>query len=361
MVHRLSLRQARRVAVAAQLLEAQRPADVVEVVEQLTVVKIDPVAAIAPSEHLTLFSRIGPAYEPEQLRRAMEDDRMLFELDGMIRPVSDLPLLLPGMRSWPPWQDVRDWLDANTGFQRDIFDLLEAEGPLPAAAIPDTSTVPWRSSGWTNNRNVTKMLESLALRGQVAITGREGRNRLWDLPERVYPQRLPELPAEVATRMRHERRLRSLGIARPRTTSQPGEPIDVGQAGEPAIVEGVAGQWRVDPEALDRPFSPRTALLSPMDRMVFDRQRLLDLFGFEYVLEMYKPKAQRRWGYFALPILRADRFIGKLDATANRSAGVLEVHAIHEDVPFTLGIEAEVHAEIAELAEWLGLDVSGLS
>ena len=101
----------------------------------------------------------------------------------------------------------------------------------------------------------------------------------------------------------------------------PIEPADVGDAGEPAIVEGVRGEWRVDPEALAGPFTGRTALLSPFDRLVHDRGRALELFDFEYTLEMYKPKAQRRWGYFALPVLHDDRLVGKVDATADRKGG----------------------------------------
>jgi uncharacterized protein YcaQ len=135
------------------------------------------------------------------------------------------------------------------------------------------------------------------------------------------------------------------------------EPIHVGDAGEPAVVEGVKGEWRVDPAYLDGGFEGRTALLSPFDRLVHDRGRTEELFDFEYSLEMYKPAAKRRWGYFALPILHGDQLVGKLDATADRKASVLRVNAIHEDVAFTRPITAAVRKEIDELAAWLGLDV----
>jgi uncharacterized protein len=138
-----------------------------------------------------------------------------------------------------------------------------------------------------------------------------------------------------AQRIKTERRLQSLGIARVKSTPMPIEPVDVGEVGARAVVEGAAGEWRVDAEALDQEFEGRTALLSPFDRLVYDRERALELFDFEYVLEMYKPKDKRRWGYFALPVLHHDRLVGKVDAAAERKRSVLQVHEIHEDVRFT--------------------------
>ncbi len=120
-------------------------------------------------------------------------------------------------------------------------------------------------------------------------------------------------------------------------------------------MDGSSLEWRVDPAAVGLPFAGRTALLSPFDRLVHDRVRTKEVFGFDYLLEMYKPAAKRRWGYFALPILHGDRLVGKLDATADRKAGVLRVAAVHEDEPFAPEVRDEVCAEIAALAAWLGL------
>ena len=102
-------------------------------------------------------------------------------------------------------------------------------------------------------------------------------------------------------------------------------------------------------------FEGRTALLSPFDRLIHDRARAQELFDFEYTLEMYKPAANRRWGYFALPILHHDRLVGKLDAIADRKASVLRVNAIHEDVRFTRAIHKGVQSELEDLAAWLEL------
>jgi hypothetical protein len=355
-VHRLTKAQARSVAVRAQLLDAPRPTELVDVVRRLTLLQIDPTAAIAPSADLVAWSRLGSAYQPAHLRQALEQDRTLFELDALVRPMSDLGLHLAGAAGFPSYERSRAWLRDNDRFRRDILELLGGSGPLVSRDIPDTCVVPWASTGWTHNRNVTQMLEFLMMRGEVAIAGRVGRERLWDLAERVYPADVVVPSVAEAERAKNERRLASLGIARAKTRKMPLEPVDVGEVGEPAVVEGTKGEWRVDPAALDGDFEGRTALLSPFDRLVYDRLRAEELFDFEYALETYKPAAKRRWGYFALPILHEDRLIGKVDAAADRKASVLRLNAIHEDVEFTRTMTRAVQAELEDLASWLGLE-----
>ena len=151
------------------------------------------------------------------------------------------------------------------------------------------------------------------------------------------------------------RRMRALGIARPKVVGVAGERQFEEVEGEPAEVEGTTGTWVVDAAAIGQPFEGRTALLSPFDRLVHDRTRAQELFDFEYYLEMYKPKDKRRWGYFALPVLHHDQLIGKLDAIVDRKASVLRVHAIHEDVRFTRTMTKAVRAELEDLTSWLGL------
>src|SRR5436309_481602 len=354
-VHRLTKAQARRIAVRAQLLDAPRPTDLLTVVRRLTLLQIDPTAAIAPSADLVAWSRLGSAYQPAELKRALEQDRTLFEHNALVRPMSDLGPHLADALTARSHERTQTWIRDNDRFRRDILKLLRRSGPLSSRDIPDTCVVPWASTGWTNNRNVTQMLEFLMMRGEVAIAGRVGRERLWDLAERVYPSDVHVPSVEEAERMKNERRLRSLGIARAKSTKMPIEPIDVGDAGEPAVIEGVVGEWRVDPEALGKDFVGRTALLSPFDRLVYDRVRAEQLFDFEYTLEMYKPAAKRRWGYFALPILHNDRLVGKVDAAVDRKASVLRVHAMHEDVKFTRTMTRAVQAELEDLASWLRL------
>ena len=196
----LTKAQARRIAVRAQLLDAPRPTDLVDVVQRLTLLQIDPTAAIAPSADLVAWSRLGSAYQPDDLKQAVEEDRTLFEHNALIRPMSDVGLYLAGADDWPPYERTRAWLRDNDRFRRDILDLLGGSGPITSRDIPDTCVVPWASTGWTNNRNVTQMLEFLMMRGEVAIAGRVGRERLWDLPERVYPADVVVPPVEEAER-----------------------------------------------------------------------------------------------------------------------------------------------------------------
>jgi uncharacterized protein len=360
--HELSRADARRIAVRAQLLSRDRPADLLSVIRHLTLLQADQTKAVAPSADLVAWSRLGSSYSPADLATALREQRVV-ELRGLIRPAEDLALYTAEMAEWPgpgPWPDWREdtlrWIDANDKCRLDILDRLGADGPLPMRDLPDTCAVAWRSSGWTNNRNVSVLLAYMVRRGEVAMAGWRGRDRLWDLAERVYPDD-PMVPADPARRIRAERRLRALGLARARGPECPVEPADVGEVGEQAVVDGVPGVWRVDPAQLGQSFTGRAALLSPLDRLVFDRKRMTELFEFDYQLEMYKPAAKRRWGYWAMPILYGDRLVGKLDAAADRGYGVLRVNAIHEDMPFSRAMTAAVHREVKDLADWLGLDL----
>jgi hypothetical protein len=259
----LTRQQARRIAIRAQLLDARRPTDLLAVVGHLTFLQLDPTAAIAPSADLVAWTRLGGAYRPEQLTQALERDRSLYEVRAIVRPTADLPLHLAEMAVWPfadedrrrwppPGPRAQRWLDANDAFRRDVLDLLRRSGPLRSRDVPDTSVVPWQSSGWTGNRNVTQMLEFLNARGEVAVAGRVGRQRLWDLAERVYPPVAEVVPLAEARRVLAVRRLRALGIARPKVVGVAGERHLEAVEGEPAEVEGTPGAWVVDPAALGR-------------------------------------------------------------------------------------------------------------
>jgi uncharacterized protein YcaQ len=361
-VHELSRTDARRIAVRAQLLDSTRPCDLGETVQRLTLLQNDLTAAVAPSAALVAWTRLGSSCPRDAVTDAV-DEQSLIDLHGMLRPAGDLVLYRAEMAEWPGAGEVPYWLEgqaawvaANDGFRRDLLEELMRDGPLTRRELPDTCTVAWRSSGWNNNRNVAMMLEMLVLRGEVAVAGRRGRDRVWDLSSRIYPDD-EVVPTAVAHRIRNERRLRALGVARARGPVSPGEPNGVDDVGEPAVIDGVTGEWRVDPSYLAQTFSGRAAVLSPLDRLVFDRKRMAEIFEFDYQLEMYKPAAKRRWGYWAMPILYGDRLVGKIDATTDRKQGVLRVDAIHRDVPFAKTVTEKVTRELTDLAAWLEVDL----
>ncbi|KRB79609.1 hypothetical protein ASE01_23035 [Nocardioides sp. Root190] len=354
----LDRQQARQIAVRAQLLDAWHPESLVAMVDHLTLLQIDPTTAIIRSPDLVAWSRLGEAYDPSDLVFALETERSLTEHVTFIRTMDDIGIHLSVADEWVH-PSTRAWIEANARYRRRVLDHLREEGPVVAAALPNDPEVPYESTGWNDDKNANRMLEALCLTGEVAIAGREGRSRRWDLAERVHPADLFRPPPAEARRLRDQRRLASLGISRAKPLRSPGEPSPIGDLGEQVQVDGVSGTWQVDPDALvasEEPFEGRCTFLSPFDRLVYDRDRALDLFDFEYVLEMYKPAAKRRWGYFALPIVYADRLVGKLDAKADRKAGVLRVHAIHEDHPWEPEIGDAVDARIDALAGWLGLE-----
>ncbi len=329
-------------------------------IRHLGFLQVDLTRVVAHHADLALWTRLGALYTPGHLETLIGDGAVV-ELQSRLRPSEDIALLQADMDVWPgpaptteSQESVRNWVAANEGCRLGILARLRADGPTPARDLPDTCDVPWHSRGWTNNKNVVKLLECMEARGEVAVSSREGRERRWDLAERIHPGDAA-VPAKVAHRILAERRLRALGIARTRAVEAWHEPYDVRDVGEPATVQGVRGVWRVDPTRLTDDFEGRTALLSPLDRLIFDRVRMEQLFEFDFQLEMYKPAASRRWGYWAMPILHGDRLIGKVDATADHENDVLGVDAVHEDGTWSARRRADVDAEIDALASWLGL------
>jgi uncharacterized protein YcaQ len=322
----VSLAQARRIALRAQLLDGSAE-DVLDVVRRLGFLQLDPTPRVAPSHLIVLWTRLGP-FDLGELERLLWQERQLFDWNAFIWPTEDFPLAksrtLRYRRDVSVWHDrIREWLQANDAFRRYVMRELRARGPLRSVDLADRSRVPWQSGGWTGNRNVAQMLAFLSLDdARVLVAGRENGRRLWDIAERVLPAALLRTrPASV--RVYATRRLQSLGIARP--TYLPG------LEGVRVQVEGIPGEWIADAAALERMderLPPRTTLLSPFDRLIHDRDRTETLFGFRYRLEIYVPKAKREYGYFVLPILHGERLVGRLDPEFDRKANTLRIHRI---------------------------------
>jgi uncharacterized protein len=303
----VSLAQARRIAVRSQLLDGSATS-VLDTVRRIGFLQIDPIAAVATPQQLVLWSRLGP-YDPAELDRLLWTERKLFEYGAFIRPIEDFPLILARMRrprtgryAWE--RRGIEFLQKNAAFRRHVLRELERRGPLLSRELADASVRTWKSHGWYGTRNVSVMLELLEGRGEVAIVGRRGGHRLWDLAERWYPDVEPP-PLEEAERILAEKRWRALGVRRDRD-----------------------GEWEAHPEAQNGRVPARTTFLSPFDRLIHDRERTEALWDFRYRLEMYVPKAKREYGYYVLPILRADRLVGRIEPVFDRKARVLRVNGV---------------------------------
>jgi uncharacterized protein YcaQ len=298
----VSVEDARRIAVRAQLLDGSAT-DALSTVRRLGFLQIDPISSVAPPQHLVLWSRLGSAYNRVELDRLLWKTKQLFEWNAFLWPIEDLPLLRARMRSKEDtWARYRaTYLKENASFRRYVLRELERRGPLLSREIEDHRPSQREAHRWWGERKMGLMLGVLNAQGQVAVVGRRGKQRVWDLAERWYPE-TERIPWAVAKRQLEERRFRSLGVHLER------------------------GKLVAHPDAEAGPVpKSRTTFLSPFDRLVHDRNRAEALWGFYYRLEMYVPKAKRVHGYYVLPILKGDRVIGRIEPVHDRKAGELRV------------------------------------
>lgn len=391
-VRAIDVSVARRLAVSRQRLAGPREAadaeGIMRVVRDLNCIQLDPISVVARSHRLVLWSRVG-AYDERVLDTLMWEERRLFEYwahAASIVLTEDYPIHWRLMRSYPRGDGpaarrLRAWIDANRGLRRSILTALRRRGPLPSRALADASDIAWSSSGWTNDRNVDRMLDVLWTQNRIMVAGRQGGQKLWDLTERILPAWTPRerLTQQQVTRRAAELSLRSLGVAtaahiRRNFTMDRYPGLDEvlarlerdGHIVRVAVADGrrrLAGDWYVhaaDLTLLERleagAFEPRTTLLSPFDNLIRDRRRLEELFGFSHRMEIYVPAAKRRYGYYVLPVLRGDRFIGRIDPRMDRERGRLVVRAVHYEPEIAVSrvVSRSVSSAIEDLATFLG-------
>jgi uncharacterized protein YcaQ len=303
----VSLAQARRIAVRAQLLDGSAR-DVLETVRRLGFLQMDPISTVAPPQHLVLFSRLGP-YDRGELDLLLWEERKLFEYDAFIYPIEALSLqqarMLRRRRGGKLKRDewAREFLRENARLRRAILRDLERSGPLLSRDLKEDVAPDAERHAWWGRGALRLMLDMLAGRGEIAVAGRIGTHRLWDLPHRVWPE-TETVPWPEAERLLLEQRRRSLGVWREN------------------------GRWHVHPDVPDDPVTERLTLLSPFDRLIHDRNRAEALWDFRYRLEMYVPKAQREYGYYVLPILRGDRLVGRVEPRFDRKTRTLHVDGV---------------------------------
>ena len=310
----------------AQLLDGSA-GGILDTVRRIGYLQVDPISTVAPPQQLVLWSRLGP-YDRAELDRLLWQERKLFEWGAFIWPIEDLPLIRARMRrrrvkyKWE--RRGNEFLKENVRFRRYLLRELERRGPLLSRELEADLMVPGEPSDWWGSRKVTLMLELLHGRGVVAIVGRRGKQRLWDLAERWYPE-AEAVPLREAERLLAEKRFRALGVRYEK------------------------GEWVVHPEAVDGPVPERVTLLSPFDRLIHDRDRTEALFDFHYRLEMYVPKVKREFGYYVLPILMGDRLVGRVEPRFDPKTRRLDVLGAWGDT-------SRLDEALASLALFLGAD-----
>jgi uncharacterized protein YcaQ len=376
---RLSAAQARRVALAAQGFGAPRPARTPDgwalrrVLGSVALVQIDSVNVLQRAHYLPLFSRLGP-YDTALLDRAAHRaPRRLFEYWG--HEASLLGVELQPLLRWRMARAAEDAWGGMRRIQREqpelvarVLERIRAEGPVAASRLEHEER-PRRSGPWWDWSDVKRACEFLFWSGQVTSARRRGFERLYDLPERVLPAAVlatPTPPEADAQRELVRIAARALGVATARdlrdyfrlpaadARARVEELVDAGELA-PVEVEGWGPPAYLDPGArVPRRIEAR-ALIGPFDSLIWERDRTERLFGFRFRLEIYVPAPKRVHGYYVLPFLLGDRLVARVDLKADRQAGTLLVQAAHAEPGAPAETAAQLAAELALMAGWLGL------
>ncbi len=343
----IELSQARRLALASQFpaMPGSDPAArALAAVEHLGYVQIDTISVVQRAHHHTFWSR-DHSYTPELLHEMLATNRSVFEYWGHAAcylPMNDYRFYIPLMRSF---------LQRNKWFERThekcrkvmpvVLKRIREEGPL---ASRDFENPKPRSGQWWNWKPAKRALEMLLWLGELMVTRRDGFQRVYNLTERVLPSDVnTAVPtdAELA-RFCVQRALRAHTLASEKTIVEhlnicncnllraTLKEMAVGGELDTLRVDGIEEAYLALPGTLESmPQSQPLRVLGPFDNACIHRKRLLNLLGFDYKLESYTPATKRRWGYFTLPILDGERFVGRIDAKAERGSGTLLLRAVH--------------------------------
>ncbi len=342
----------RRIALDRQGLLGQRPfgtgpAATLRAIQRLGYVQIDTISVVSRAHHHVLRTRV-PDYRPDHLD-LLQAERKIFEYwshAAAYLPMADYRFALPKMRAMARGEDR--WIRCtDTKLMARVLDRVKIDGPLQAR---DFDTPGRRdSSGWWSWKPAKQALEQLFMEGRLMISGRQGFQKIYDLPERLLPAH-----ADVSEPSTHEyagylirRTLDAHGFAgvgnmtylrrspglRDAVTRELAALTRSGDLATFTLADAAGAEMRLyaRPETLaSRAPAARASarVLSPFDNAVIQRRRNQSLFDFDYQLECYLPAHKRRYGYFCLPLLYRDRFIGRADCKARRPARVMEIRTL---------------------------------
>jgi uncharacterized protein YcaQ len=386
----LSAAQARRAAIAAQGLARARPRGRVDVrhlrraLDAIGIVQLDSVNVFSRSHYMPLFSRLGPypretldlltVHQDGQAARASAERRELFEYWGheaSLIPVDMQPLLRWRMARADDlaWAGVARIAKDDPKLVKRVLELVREQGPIRAADIGTPPRERRAGEMWNWNEG-KRALEYLFFSGQVTAERRVNFERLYDLPERVLPTAVLEMPTPAEAEAQRALLLfaaRRLGVATepdlgdyfrlPRADSKArlAELVEAGALRTVAVKGWSAPAYASADLAVPRRIRAR-ALLTPFDSMVWARERTERLFGFRYRIEIYVPAAKRVHGYYVLPFLLGDRLVARVDLKSDRQAGVLRVMGAFAEPGVDEGLVArELADELRLVAEWQGL------
>ena len=359
----ISRSDARRIALASQGLHSVRPFGkgkqaVLAAIEHLGYVQIDTISVTERAHDHVLWSRV-PDYQKQYLQRLQQRDRRVFEFwahAAAYLPMHEYRYCIPIMRYFSHHHD--SWPKSDRKTMRYVLDRIRSEGAMKSRdfeAPPITG-----ATGWWDWKPTKLALQRLFFAGDLMISHREGFQRVYDLPERILPSGIITTPPTTEEYARYLVRstIRAHGLIRPGEAAYlrkgMGAPVRKAlqeMTGDAELlqlkVRGVKGDFYTTQEALDTTMrmTRRPKLLSPFDNGVIQRDRLRDLFDFDYQVEIYLPAPKRKYGYYCLPILSGDTFIGRVDVKADRKTRTLRLIHVHletvkltEDLARQLGI-----------------------
>jgi uncharacterized protein len=371
----ISLAALRRHVVAHQQfgtrLRLAGPDDVEATIRRLSCVQLDSISTVERSHRIVLASRAG-VYPAGTVSGLLGESRV-FEYwahEACLIPMEDYPLFLWRMRGRGHWDSHRRALDDHPEVAEHVLDEIRARGPLGSRHFAGEG-----GGGMWNWKPAKRVLDSLWDRGDLAIAGRQGFQRLYDLSERVVPRALLEAPAPsdgdalralVLRAVRARGALTESGIAE--HYRLPGRTAAVRPHVEALVADGVLLRLAVDDGGppvlvpgdlvLQEQVARGATLLSPFDNLLWDRPFAERLFGFRHVMEIYKPAPERVYGYYVLPLLRGDRIVGRADLKADRKAGELRVLDFHREpgVRDTAALQTAFRRALQRLARTAGLE-----
>ncbi|HJU64757.1 MAG TPA: crosslink repair DNA glycosylase YcaQ family protein [Gemmatimonadaceae bacterium] len=344
-------------------------------IRQLGLIQIDSVNVLLPAHYQVPFSRLGP------YRRSLLDDLVYrrrefteqWAHEASIVSVDAVPLLRRRYETHDRrLRALAAFMQKHADYAGRVLDDIRSRGPITASDLPEPNGERGRRGDWWGWTIAKATLEGHFASGTLAIAQRRvaGFARVYDLAERVVPDehRRREVSRDEALRELLRRAARSLGVATAHDLADYYRiPIRIARTHIAELVEtGELTQLQVEgwrdaaylhPQASCPKRIEAAALLSPFDPVVWFRPRVLRLFGFDYRIEVYVPRPQRRWGYYVLPFLLDDRLVARVDLKADRGSGKLQVQAAHIEPGVSPALVAPpLAAELGTMARWLELD-----